>query len=71
LSLMVTACSGERSFSKVSLIKNYLRTRTANERLSALCLLNVESEMARDLSTDTLVTKFTQAKRRKQRFKVA
>ncbi|KAK4881074.1 hypothetical protein RN001_004393 [Aquatica leii] len=45
LSMMVTNCSEERSFSKLALIKNYLRTTMTHERLSALCLLDVESSV--------------------------
>ena len=41
LSMMVTNCSGERSFSKLALIKNHLRTSVTDERLIALCLLDV------------------------------
>ena len=45
LSTMVTNCSGERSFSKLALMKNHLRTSVTNERLSVLCLLDVESSV--------------------------
>ena len=45
LSMMATNCSGERSFSKLALIKNHLRTSMTDERLSALCLLDVESSV--------------------------
>ena len=36
LSLMVTNCSGERSFSRLKSIKNKLRSTTSQERLSGL-----------------------------------
>ena len=45
LSMMVTNCSGERSFNKLALIKNHLMTSVTDERLSALCLLDVESNV--------------------------
>ena len=45
LSMMVTNCSGERSFSRLTLIKNHLWTTMTDERLSALCLLDVESSV--------------------------
>ena len=45
LSMIVTSSSGERSFSKLALIKNYLTTMMTHGRLSALCLLDVESSV--------------------------
>ncbi|KAK0130749.1 Zinc finger MYM-type protein 1 [Merluccius polli] len=40
-----TVASGERSFSKLKLIKTYLRTTTTQERLSSLAVLSIEQEM--------------------------
>ena len=45
LSMMVTNCSGKRSFTKLALIKNHLRTSMTDGKLSALCLLDVESSV--------------------------
>ena len=39
LSLMVTNCSGERSFSRLKSIKNELRSTMSQKRLSALSIL--------------------------------
>ncbi|XP_069494240.1 zinc finger MYM-type protein 1-like [Ambystoma mexicanum] len=44
LSMMVTNCSGERSFSKLKLIKSELRNRMLQARLNSLALLSIESE---------------------------
>ena len=41
--LMVSNCSGERSFSRMAFIKNKLRSTMTGERFSALELLSVES----------------------------
>ena len=41
LVLMVTHCSAERSFSKLKIIKNRLRTTMGNERLSHLALMSL------------------------------
>ena len=51
LSMMVTNCSGERSFSKLALIKNHLRTSMTDERLSALCLLDAGSSVIKKKDT--------------------
>ena len=45
LSMMVTNCSGERSFRKLALTKNHLRTSMTDERLSVLCLLDVDGSV--------------------------
>ena len=45
LSMMVTNCSGKTSFTKLALIKNHLRTSMTDGKLSALCLLDVESSV--------------------------
>nr|CAH7738850.1 unnamed protein product [Callosobruchus chinensis] len=44
LTLPVTTATAERSFSKLKLIKNYLRTSMGQERLSDISLLSIEAE---------------------------
>ncbi len=48
LTLPVTvAASAERSFSKLKLIKNYMRSTMSQDRLSGLSILSIENESAR------------------------
>ena len=42
LSLLVTNCSGESSFSALKRIKNYLRSTLKDEKLNHLALMHVE-----------------------------
>lgn len=65
LVLMVTNCSGERSFSKMKYIKNRLRTTMHHDRLSHLALMSIEYDILRDIDFDILITKFARAKSRK------
>lgn len=65
LSLMVTNCSGERSFSKLKLIKNRLRTSMKEERLNHLAILSLESDILRRISFDDIITSFANKKSRK------
>lgn len=44
LTIPVTVASAERSFSKLKLIKNYLRSTMSQERLSGLSILSIENE---------------------------
>ncbi|KAK6186835.1 hypothetical protein SNE40_006103 [Patella caerulea] len=66
LSLMVTNCSGERSFSKLKLIKNNLRSVMGQSRLVSLTILATESDVLRALDTDQLITDFAGKKARKK-----
>ena len=65
LVLMVSNCSAERSFSKMKLIKNRLRTSMGNERLSHLALLSIEADILREINFNDLVTEFAKKKTRK------
>ena len=66
LCIFVTNCTGERSFSKLKLIKNYLRNTMGQERLSSLSLLSIEHEQLKDTEFNDVITNFAQRKVRKQ-----
>ncbi|XP_049800129.1 uncharacterized protein LOC126235449 [Schistocerca nitens] len=68
LTLPVTVASGERSFSKLKLIKTYLRSTTSQPRLNDLATISIEHELAEDLNYTDLVKELAQAKARKVRF---
>ena len=65
LILMVTNCSGERSFSKLKYIKNRLRTTMTNELVTHLSLISIEYDILRETDFDDLFTDFAQRKGRK------
>lgn len=68
LTLPVTVASAERSFSKLKLIKNHLRSTMGQERLSSLSLLSIESDLVRDMDFDDLINSFAARKARKGEF---
>ncbi|XP_049809441.1 uncharacterized protein LOC126252584 [Schistocerca nitens] len=68
LTLPVTVASGERSFSKLKLIKTYLRSTMSQTRLNDLATISTEHELAEDLNYTDLVKELAQAKARKVRF---
>lgn len=58
LVLMIANCTGERSFSKLKLIKNRLRTTTGQSRLSCLSLMSIESDILRELDFEDIIHEF-------------
>ena len=65
LSILGTSCESERSFSVLKRVKNYLRSTIGQKKLSALSLLNIESEVLRDVDTSDIIARFAQKKCRK------
>ena len=45
LTIPVTVASAERNFSKLKLVKNYLRSTMSQERLNGLTMLSIEKEI--------------------------
>lgn len=68
LTIPVANCSAERSFSKLALIKNRLRSSLGEERLNALSLLSIESDVTRKLSFKEIIEEFARMKARKMPF---
>lgn len=66
LTLPVSNCTGERSFSHMKRIKNYLRSTMLQERLSALAILNIENELVKKIDFEQLVEAFATAKSRRR-----
>jgi hypothetical protein len=63
--LIVSNCSGERSFSKMAIIKNKLRSTLTDRRLTALELLSVESDVLNTVSFMDIIEQFATDKSRK------
>ena len=60
LTLPVTVASAERSFSKLKLIKNYMRSTMSQDMLSGLSILCIENERARNLDLSEIVKQFAE-----------
>ena len=65
LSIMCSNCEGERAFSKLKLIKNFLRSTMLQDKLSDLALLSIENEITRKLTFDEIIDDFARMKSRK------
>lgn len=68
LTLPVTVATAERSFSKLKIIKNYLRNSMGQNRLSNIAVLNIEQQRTKELSLDKIITDFSNLKARRMKF---
>ena len=59
LTILVIIASAERSFSKLKLIKSYLRSTMSQERLSELAILLIEDKMLEELEYRNLISQLT------------
>ena len=64
----VTTASAERSFSKLKLIKNYLRSTLSQEKVTNLAIISIESVIANHLKYDDIIDTFSEIKSRKINF---
>uniref|UniRef100_A0A7N0RHC1 Uncharacterized protein n=1 Tax=Kalanchoe fedtschenkoi TaxID=63787 RepID=A0A7N0RHC1_KALFE len=68
LTVPVTVASAERSFSKLKLLKTYLRSSMSQERLNDLGILSIEKDMLDNIDYDTLVSDFASKNARRNIF---
>ena len=68
LTVPVIIAYAERSFSKLKLIKSYLRSTMSQERLSGLAIVSIENEMLEELEYKNLISQFASQKAKKNRF---
>ena len=68
LTIHVTVAATERSFSKLKLIKSYLRSIISQERLNGLVILSIENEILTELECKNLISNFVPKKARKINF---
>ena len=58
LTIAVTVVSAERSFSKLKLLKSYMRSMMSQERLSGLAIIAIESDILKEVDYDELIEDF-------------
>jgi hypothetical protein len=69
LTIPVTVASVERSFSKLKLIKSYLRSTMSQERLNGLAILSIEKKVLENIEYKNLIKNFASQKAIRLNFK--
>ncbi|XP_050546168.1 52 kDa repressor of the inhibitor of the protein kinase-like [Daktulosphaira vitifoliae] len=54
-----TNCTAERLFSTLRRIKTYLRSNISSDRLNALAILNIESQLAHQINYSDIIEEFS------------
>ena len=65
LCLLISNCSGERSFSVLKRVKNQLCLSMSQKRLNFLALLCIENKLLEKIDTDDIIKSFALSKFRK------
>jgi len=68
LTIPITSAGAERSFSKLKLIKNYLRNSMSQQRLTGLATLAIEKDLSEKINYETIIQNFAAQKSRKINF---
>ena len=68
LTIPVIVVSAERTFSKLKLIKSYLRSTMSQEKLSGLAILSIEKNMLEKIDYKSLINNFASKRARKMKF---
>ncbi|XP_028956413.1 uncharacterized protein [Malus domestica] len=69
LTVLVTVASVERSFSKLKLLKSYLRSTMLQERLNGLALISIESGFLEKIDYEGLIDDFATKNAQRSLFK--
>ena len=69
MTVPVTVATAERSFFKLKLIKNFLRSSISQDRLSGLALLSIENKRAKNSDFRKFIQQFASAKAGRKKFK--
>ncbi|KAK4874650.1 hypothetical protein RN001_014010 [Aquatica leii] len=68
LTMPLSIATAERSFSKLKIIKKYLRSTMGQNRLSNLAIISIETDQLKELDTEDLIKQFAKLKARKALF---
>lgn len=66
LSMAITNCSAERSFSYLKRLKNYLRSTLSEGKLDDLAILCIEADFVNSINFDEVINEFANVKSRRK-----
>jgi len=66
--MMPTKCTGERSFSKLKIVKNHFRSCMLQPTLTSLAVMNIESDIVENIDFSDIVLSFAENKSHKKYF---
>lgn len=69
LTILATVASAERSFSKLKLLKSYLRSTMSQGRLNSLALISIENDFLKNLDYERIINDFAAKNARRTIFK--
>ncbi len=67
LTICVSLASCEKSFPKLKLIKNYLRSTMSQARLNSLAIISIEYERAKNVTFEDVIDRYADGKARRKR----
>ncbi|GFS36762.1 integrase catalytic domain-containing protein [Nephila pilipes] len=65
LTILISNASGERSFSVLKRVKNYLRSSMGEDKLNSMAILYIEQDVLVQIDTQKLIDEFAQEKSRR------
>ena len=68
LTIPISSAAAERSFSRLKLIKSYLRSTMSEDRLSGLAIINIERDLSKKVNFNTVIDTFAKMKQRRKNF---
>jgi len=68
LTMSVTEATVERRFSKLKLLKNYMRSKMSQERSNGLAILCIKKDVIEHINVDTIISDFASRNARKNCF---
>ena len=64
--ISVSSAGAERSFSRLKLIKNDLRSTMTEDRLSGIALISIERDKAESIDFEAVITRFSNMKKKRE-----
>jgi hypothetical protein len=68
LTICISVATCERNFSKLKIVKNYLRSMMSQMRLNGLAILSTENQLAMQINFNETISQFADVKARRKTF---